>query len=343
MPVTHECSVGRTPAFVVGVPERPRWRVRRWLMLKRDGVDFAFYTSPNVAAIENRIPFCMPIHDLNHRLNPHFPEVSAGGEWHRREILFGNAVRYGSQLLVDSVTGRNDVLSCYSHLGITDARLSVVRFSYPMYLTVPNEKLIETTREKYSLPHRFLFYPAQYWAHKNHKRLLRALAHYNSTARRPISLVLSGSHSGEFREEEFRAIKSLIGELRLESFVRILGYIPVADMAPLYRAATALIMPTFFGPTNIPIVEAWAMDTPVIASRIDGMVEQIGSAGILVDPSSVTDIAKGIDRLLSNPAVVPTLVARGRKRAQALSRDKFKFQVQEAVLKGLNSPRSPWE
>jgi glycosyltransferase involved in cell wall biosynthesis len=52
------------------------------------------------------------------------------------------------------------------------------------------------------------------------------------------------------------------------------GYVPNEDMVPLYAAARRLVFLTFFGPTNIPILEAWAHGCPVLTSDIRGMQEQ---------------------------------------------------------------------
>src|SRR4029453_16568851 len=79
--------------------------------------------------------------------------------------------------------------------------------------------------------------------------------------------------------------------------IRLLGYVPNEDMSPLYAQAVALIIPTFFGPTIIPVLEAWAFGCPVLTSDIRGIREQVGDAALLVDPRSIESIADGIYRL----------------------------------------------
>jgi glycosyltransferase involved in cell wall biosynthesis len=81
----------------------------------------------------------------------------------------------------------------------------------------------------------------------------------------------------------------------------------------LYAEAAALAMPTFFGPTNIPILEAFAMGCPVVTSDIRGIREQTDGAAILVDPRSPESIADGLQRMLTSSEERNALICRGRE------------------------------
>src|ERR1051325_1432074 len=100
------------------------------------------------------------------------------------------------------------------------------------------------------------------------------------------------------------------------SQVTTLGYVFDSDMSALYRAADGLIMPTFFGPTNIPVLEAWDLGSPVLQSDIRGIREQVGDAALLADPSSVDSIANGIYRLWTEAELRRQLADRGKARVQ---------------------------
>ena len=78
----------------------------------------------------------MAIHDLQHRIHPEFPEVSANGEWEAREHLFASGVRHAEAILVDSEVGREDVLEFYGHLTSPD-RVRILPFVLPPYLVRP--------------------------------------------------------------------------------------------------------------------------------------------------------------------------------------------------------------
>jgi len=270
----------------------------------------------------------MTIHDLQHRLQPEFPEVSANGEWERREYRFRNGARYATLLLTDSEVGKEDILNCYGPYGVTPDRVKVLPFIPACYLAqdVPEGER-RRVRATYHLPERYLFYPAQFWPHKNHIRIVQALGLLKQAHQVKIPVVFCGSHDGEIREATFREVMTLRCQLGLEEEIRYLGYVPDADMSGLYAGAAALVMPTFFGPTNIPVVEAWRFWCPVLTSDIRGIREQAGKAAVLVDPRSVEAIADGIYQLWTDESLRNVLADAGRQRLAAYTPDYYRREL----------------
>ncbi|MGD0708528.1 MAG: glycosyltransferase, partial [Anaerolineaceae bacterium] len=119
------------------------------------------------------------------------------------------------------------------------------------------------------------------------------------------------------------AVVERVRQLHLEDRVKFLGYIPDDDMSAVYALSTTLVMPTFFGPTNIPVLEAWAAGTPVITSDIRGIHEQVGQAGLLVDPRQPEAWAKAVARLVNDPALRSRLIQLGFQRHQSWGRAQF--------------------
>jgi glycosyltransferase involved in cell wall biosynthesis len=110
-------------------------------------------------------------------------------------------------------------------------------------------------------------------------------------------------------------VRQTAENLGLSSQVHFLGFVPREDMIGLYRNALALTYVTFFGPENLPPLEAFALGCPVIASNVPGAQEQLGDAALLVDPKNEGDIAKGIKRLYEDSALRQKLIDRGLERA----------------------------
>jgi glycosyltransferase involved in cell wall biosynthesis len=292
---------------------RSQPHISRWL--RRCGVELIIYPSPEPLSFETGFPYLMAIHDLQHRLQPEFPEVSANGEWERREYLFRNGTRHATLLLADSEVGKEDILNFYGSYGATSDRVKVLPFLPACYLGVDiSESERQRLRRAYRLPERYLFYPAQFWPHKNHARIVQALGLLKQEHNLKIPVVFCGSYTGEIRERTFREVMSLSSQLGLEKQIHYLGYVPDEDMSGIYAEAVALIMPTFFGPTNIPVLEAWAFGCPVLTSDIRGIREQVQHAGILVDPRSVEAIADGIYRLWTDENLARSLADLGRQR-----------------------------
>jgi len=101
-----------------------------------------------------------------------------------------------------------------------------------------------------------------------------------------------------------------------------------------------LVMPTFFGPTNIPVLEAWAFGCPVLTSDIRGVREQVGDAALLADPTSVEAIADGIHRLWTDPELGRTLSDLGRRRLAAYTPEDYLRRLIEIIGEGKERVRS---
>ncbi|MEZ0045454.1 hypothetical protein ABIA42_004333 [Bradyrhizobium sp. USDA 327] len=90
------------------------------------------------------------------------------------------------------------------------------------------------------------------------------------------TLVLCGSDPGARA-----AFEALLAQHGLGDAVRMLGFVPSAELGAPYRGANALVMATYFGPTNLPPLEAWAVGTPVIYP--EAFKAQAGDAAVLFD------------------------------------------------------------
>lgn len=293
---------------------RNRQDVRAWH--DRLGVDLVVYPFTSPLAFEAGTPYVLAVHDVMHRRHPEFPEFG-GGELAEREHLFGNGIANATVVLVDSETGKEDVLEFYGDL-IDPERVAVLPFLPGAPTTVTGEDRARVRRD-HGLPARYLFYPAQFWPHKNHRLIVEAMAEIDD-----VELVFVGSTLGAVRQRNHAELLARARELGVESRVHHLGYVPAEDIAPLYAEAVALVMPTFFGPTNIPVLEAWALDCPVITSGIRGVREHAGEAALLVDPRSKDELVAALRRVWTEEELRAELIRRGRERLGSYTRDDYK-------------------
>jgi glycosyltransferase involved in cell wall biosynthesis len=300
------------------------------------GVELMFYSSPYWYPLEAAIPFILPVHDIQHRMNPEFPEVSANGECEKREYFYRNGARYAALLLVDSEIGREDIIRFYGECGVDKDRVRVLPFLPACDVSIETaQKAGRQVRELYSLPERFLFYPAQFWPHKNHLNLVRALNWIKQNHGFDVQLVLCGSHTGELREQTFSEVQLVADRLGVLQQIHYLGYVDDAAIAGLYKEAVALVMPTYFGPTNIPVVEAWSLGCPVLTSDVRGIREQVGDAGLLADPRSAEDLARAMLRLWTDRELCLDLIRRGKLRQAAYTPEHFQQRLAAIIEDGV--------
>jgi glycosyltransferase involved in cell wall biosynthesis len=141
-----------------------------------------------------------------------------------------------------------------------------------------------------------------------------------------LKLVLSGG-----KRNSYDVVASLVRELGLADDVVFLDYVPDAYMPELYRRARALVMPTYYGPTNIPPLEAFIAGCPVAISGIYGMPEQVGDAALLFDPDSTEEIAECIRKLWTDELLCAKLAELGRQRSANWGQKQFNARLRDIV------------
>lgn len=247
---------------------------------RRLQVDLAVYPFIQPMAFEADIPFIVAVHDLQHRLQPGVPEVSANGEWEWREYLYRNGTPSATLILADSEVGKEDILHCYGPYGVTPDRVKVLPFlaASPLGSHV-SEADLQRVRTATSCPSAICSTRLSSGPPRTTHESSRRSASSGHEHRLEIPIVFCGSHAGELREPTFQEVMSSAARLGIERQIRYTGYVPDEDMAALYAGAAALVMPTFFGPTNIPVIEALGHGCPVLTSDIRGIREQVGDPG----------------------------------------------------------------
>lgn len=251
-------------------------------------------------------PVVQVIWDLQHRQQPMFPEVRTRGQWQEREALFARNLRTAAFIVTGTRAGQEQVERFYD---VPAERIRVVPFPTP---TDALEAAETAAHLSLSDAEHIVFYPAQFWPHKNHVTVLLALKILRERDGIRLAAMFTGKDYGNRRSVEEAA-----RTLDLASDVTIRDFVPRAELLASYRRATALVFPTFFGPDNLPPLEAFALGCPVIASRVEGADEQLGSAALLFDPADEGALADALRRLLKEPGLRDRLVEAGIERARS--------------------------
>lgn len=248
-------------------------------------------------------------HDLQHLHHPEFfnaPEVA------RREALHPSACRAAHTVAVASEFVKHDVVEYYH---VEPEKVQVIPWAPPPLPEASGAVDLPTLGEKYGLIERpFALYPAMTWEHKNHLRLLEALAVLRDRVGLGVRFVFTG-HKTDF----WPRVERRVSELKLEGQVSFLGLIPREELSALYRAAQFVFVPTLFEAASAPLFEAWQHGAPVACSSVTSLPEQASGAALLFDPFDVEAIADALARMATGEDLRKELRRRGATRLEDFS------------------------
>ena len=116
-------------------------------------------------------------------------------------------------------------------------------------------------------------------------------------------------------------IERTIDELRLGGTVERLGYVPADALPALYRGARVAVMPSLWEGFGLPLLEAMASETPIVATDLPVHHEVAGDAAVYAPALDADAIADAIERAWRDAAMRETLIARGVERVKRFTWD----------------------
>ena len=169
-------------------------------------------------------------------------------------------------------------------------------------------------RDAYGLPPSFILFLGNTAPKKNTPNLLRAYAEYFRNDRDALPLVVTDYPRASI-EKILRSANSP------EAMQKIIspGYIESKAMPLLYNSAAFFVYPSLRESFGLPVLEAMACGTPVIASDSSAIPEVAGKAALLTDPNSVADLASAMYTMAHDPSLREQLIVKGQERARQFS------------------------
>lgn len=269
-------------------------------------------------------PFIFTLHDMQEKYYPH---AFSRSERFKRELRNRSLAKSAKAVICESNYVKNDIMN---FLGTDSDKIAVIQSPPPDFLlryetTAEN---FEAVKRKYSLPDRYVFYPAQCWFHKNHIGLVDAFNIIASESDEDVTLILSGS-----QQDNYPKLVAKIAELGVGHRIRHLGYVDYEDIPYLYQMAKMLVMPTLFESVSIPIYEAFALGVPVCCSNVVALPEQVGDAALVFDPHDPADMAEKMLQILQDELLAAELVAKGKQRVRNFDHKAYAKRILDIINK----------
>ena len=263
--------------------------------LANEQIDLVYFLGPDIVSHGlTNIPYIFTLWDLGHLDILEFPEISYDGQFDRREFTNTRSLKKSYKVIVDSEWGKQNVIKKYN---LDEKRIEVFKF-------LPNIKINKTgtpvrIKEKYKLKNDYIFYPANFFTHKNHLYILKAIKILRVEKHIDIDVIFSGSDQGNLEY-----ILNKAKEFKINDLIHYIGFVPNEEMPSLYKQSLSLVMPTYLGPTNVPPLEAFAYETPVCYSDMPFFREQVGESVFFMDLRDPSSLVKNILTIQNDKQIV---------------------------------------
>jgi len=257
-----------------------------------------------------RFPLVVTVHDV---AVLRFPEMFRTWQRFYTRVVLPRVARGARAVIAVSYATKQDVVDL---LGVPEDRVTVIPngLSPGIGPIASDSARAREVRARYALPDRFLLTVGSVEPRKNLPRLIEAVRLVGErSGGRDIALVHAGPEG--WLSHDIPAVARAHGNGR----VRFLGYVSSEDLAVLYSLARGCAYPSLWEGFGLPVLEAMACGCPVLTSRVSALPEVAGSAALLVEPTSVDEIADGLARLWTDDAMRTRLAQRGIERARQFS------------------------
>ena len=281
--------------------------------------DLVIYPGGETLSYENKYKSVVPVFDIMHKYES-YPEINSFRINYSRNLHYKRVVKNASIIFVDSEVGKLQLKESYP----CKNSLKIIKLPYtaPPYVFTSIKGSF-----KIDLPKKYLFYPAQFWKHKNHKNLIEALEILKTKHKVKIDLVLVGA-----KKNYYLNVLDVIKKYGLENQIHYFNYVQNDELVYLYKNAFALIMTSTLGPTNIPPLEAIALGCPVIVSDVYAAKEQLDDSALYFNPKDSEDISNKILGLLKNKKLREDIIRKGFIKSSQYSQSQFKTTLLNSLI-----------
>jgi len=284
-------------------------QIRLPALARRHGLDLLHslhYTSPYTLPCPSVVTF----HDMTFFL---FPKLHTRTKRFLFPRLIRLSARRASALIANSGSTRRDAMRI---LGMPPNRIQVTPLGVSkVFQPIRDPQILANSRRRFGLPDAFILFVGLIEPRKNLPLLLKAYAQLVERGDSFLpSLVLAGKKGWGCRQ-----VERLVETLHLQDKVHFAGYFPDDELPIVYNLAQALVYPSTYEGFGFPPLEAMACGTPVIATDVAALAENIGQAGLLIPPLDEHALMEALQTLLSDPGLQMRLTQAGIKRAADFS------------------------
>lgn len=292
------------------IAERIKYGVKRYLTTPRKqyfvqkleelNLDILHYPRQEVSTVVDNASIMLTLYDIQHEYYPEFFDEAVLAS---RRRTYTQSIQNADSIVVATDYTKQTIQEKFPNEAHKVTRI------YPGFETNWKKLDVEKAKQQlaqYSLPERFIFYPANPWLHKNHAHLFAALQRLRNQG-----IVIPLVCTGRLKQQAPATLQQLIIASDLEDIIYDLGYVDEQTIQALYSQAEMLVFPSLFEGFGYPILEAQANGCPVVASNATTLPEVAGEGAEFFNPLDIDDIARALKNVWQNVELKQALREKG--------------------------------
>lgn len=253
------------------------------------------------------------IHDTIHKVMP--GNVNFDVEEFDKEIK--KSLEKSDVIITVSNSAKKDIIKYYGKKYEKKIKIVEPGVDLSKYKQKFSTEYIKKTLSKLDINKNdeFMFTIGTLQRRKNILNIIKAFNKYKNNNSK-LKLVIAGNPG-----DNYQKIINEYNSSKYKNDIKVLNYISEEEKIVFYKNAKIFIFPSFYEGFGMPIVEAMAAGIPVITSNISSMPEVLGDAGILVNPYSIEEISKAIEKYDTNKKLRKESIEKGYIQCQKFTWD----------------------
>jgi len=286
---------------------RPVWMELKFpALIQREKIDVLFSTVPG-GMWACPVPHVVSVHDLTPLAVPGDSPKAVQLNYRYR---LGKILERSAAIIAISASTKDDICRFYQ---IPPEKIQVVHLAYDKELFQPRH--CPEVLGNYGL--QGVPYILSVGSDMSRKNLLRLARSFAALRNHSHCLVLAGLHSPEVKKRLLAEAAAVAQGAELR--IRFLDYVRDKDLPVLYSGATLFCYPSLYEGFGLPVLEAMACGTAVVASNTTSIPEVAGQAALLVDPTDCEALAAALDAVLDDAGRREAMRAAGLKQVTSFS------------------------
>jgi len=307
--------------------------------LKKNNVDLVYFLSPSQYSLYlEDIKFFITVPDVDHREHLEFPELVDKNEFQRKNEIFSKSLIKAQAVITNAEIIKNRLVKYYN---VSPERIFIISLRPALSINNFNLEDIDkeknlAIKEKYKLSDNYIYYPAMYLPHKNHRIIIESIKKLKLKNPK-IKAVFTGSDTGYK--------KNLINYAKTQNVfenIKFLNFVDDQELPYIYLNSQIIVFPVLIGPTFIPVWEAFKMKKPVIFSNLEGVKNVYGDAVHYVNPFDSEDIIKAIEQIKNDEIYKKSLIESATIRLKNIENDDQYSKV-FSIIQNYRKIKKTWE